>query len=282
MLKRIFKSRKPSAPSAPSVLDRYVTTIPNAQNAVDIFRGEWSSVLPEAAGASSAGFSNLFDDARIKWFIDSIGGVSGKDVLELGPLEGGHTWTLEQRGAASILAIEANTHAFLKCLVTKELLEMKRARFVCGDFLEYLRNTDKAFHVCIACGVLYHMLNPAELIDLLSRHCSDRLFVWTHYYDKALVAANKAIAPRFEQAPSPSNYRGFAHTLNRQEYQATLNWGGFCGGVDRASNWLTKEDLFRCIAHFGLEIEAISFDEPNHPNGPALAFSARRMPSHAT
>lgn len=281
MLKRIFKGKDQPAGPVPSVLDQYVTTTPTPQNAVDIFRGEWSSILPEAAGASSAGFARLFDDARMAWFIDLIGGVAGKDVLELGPLEGGHTWMLDQRGAASILAIEANTHAFLKCLVSKELLEIKRARFVCGDFLEYLRKSDQVFQVCIACGVLYHMLNPAELIDLLSRHCSDRLFVWTHYYDKALVSANKAIAQRFERSSSSSNHRGFAHTLNRQEYQATLNWGGFCGGGSRASNWLTRDDLFRCLTHFGFEIEAVNFDQPNHPNGPALAFSAKRVQSRA-
>jgi hypothetical protein len=163
--------------------------------------------------------------------------------------------------------------------VSKELLEMKRAHFVCGDFLEYLRKNDKVFQVCIACGVLYHMVNPVELIDLLAGHCSDRLFVWTHYYDKALISANKAIAPRFEGPSSHSNHRGFAHTLNRQEYQATLNWGGFCGGGSHVSNWLTRDDLFRAVAHFGFEIEGVNFDEPSHPNGPALAFAARRVRS---
>ena len=281
MLNRLFRRTRTDR-SVPSVLDHYMTTAPTPQNAVDIFRGEWSSILPASAGAQSGGHARLFDDQRLAWFVDQIGGVEGKDVLELGPLEGGHTWMLDQRGAASILAIEANTHAFLRCLVSKELLEMKRARFVCGDFIEYLRHSRQVFQVCIACGVLYHMLNPAELIDMLSSHCSDRLFVWTHYFDKALISGNKAIAERFAASPSLSNHRGFRHKLNRQEYQATLKWGGFWGGGAQASNWLTREDLFRCVAHFGFEIEAVNFDEPNHQNGPALAFSARRVRSEAS
>ncbi len=36
------------------------------------------------------------------------------NILELGPLEGAHTYQLR------ILAIEANAEAFLKCLVVKE------------------------------------------------------------------------------------------------------------------------------------------------------------------
>ena len=123
----------------PQILDQYVTTTPSPQNAVDIFAGEWSSKLPEPFAEVRAGSALLFADARLEWGLTQLGGVTGKTVLELGPLEGGHTYMLEQGGAASVVAIEANTRAYLKCLITKELLGLKRARFLCGNFVAFLQ-----------------------------------------------------------------------------------------------------------------------------------------------
>src|SRR5687768_5098242 len=125
------------------ILDSYVHSAPSPQNAADIFKGEWSSRLP-LDGVESGG-AGLFDDERIKWGVEQIGGVEGKTVLDLGPLEGGHSAMFEWMGAAEVVAVEANTRAYLKCLVTKELLGLKRVSFLCGDFVEYLRERPRRF-----------------------------------------------------------------------------------------------------------------------------------------
>jgi uncharacterized protein DUF1698 len=255
--------------------DHYVTTAPSAQNAVDIFRGQWSSLLPDSLGVEQSGRVALFRDARISWMDELIGGVAGKKILELGPLEGGHTWMLQQLGAESILAIEANTRAFLRCLIVKELLGMHNARFMCGDFLEFLRQNGESFPLCLASGVLYHMQNPAQLIALLARRCSGHLFIWSHYYDPALVASRPEVADHFSGS-MPREHEGFVHTLHRYKYKNATHWGGFCGAGREESCWMTREDLLRCLVHFGFEVQAIGFDDPNHPNGPALAIVAKR------
>src|SRR6185312_3462803 len=99
------------------MLDQYVRAVPDAQRALDVFAGDWWSSLPGACAGLKAGHLPLFADERISWAVEALGGVEGKNVLELGPLEGGHTYMLEQAGAESILAIEASTRAFLKCLI---------------------------------------------------------------------------------------------------------------------------------------------------------------------
>jgi SAM-dependent methyltransferase len=83
-------------------------------------------------------------------------------VLELGPLEGGHSFMFERLGAREVIAIEANPRAYLKCLIIKELLDLRRVRFLCGDFLEYLRADGTDFDLVFASGVLYHMRNLAR------------------------------------------------------------------------------------------------------------------------
>ena len=165
-----------------SILDRYLNTLPTPQNAVDIFGGEWASQFPESVAAVHAGTIPLFDDARVHWWKEMVGGFDGQTVLELGPLEGGHSYMLERYGAQSVLAIEANTRAYLRCLITKEILELKRVRFVCGDFMEYMRQEKTQFDLGVASGVLYHMSNPIEMLGLLTRLTRKHIFLWTHYY----------------------------------------------------------------------------------------------------
>ncbi|WP_204348773.1 hypothetical protein, partial [Klebsiella pneumoniae] len=82
----------------------------------------------------------LYDDARIAWLVSSVGGLQGLDVLELGPLEASHTAMLLAAGAKSVLAIEANQLAFLRCLVVKELRHLRDASFQLGDFTRFLED----------------------------------------------------------------------------------------------------------------------------------------------
>ncbi|MEB3180138.1 MAG: class I SAM-dependent methyltransferase [Nostocaceae cyanobacterium] len=257
-----------------SILDQYVKSAPSTQNVLDIFKGEWSSKLPPSLGDLQAGSIPLFEDSRISWAVEQVGGIQGKTVLELGPLEAGHTYMLEQFGAASIISIEANTRAYLKCLIIKELLELKHTRFLCGDFVEYLRTNQTKFDVCIGSGVLYHMKNPAELIALLAQ-ASDRIFLWTHYYDQKIISGNSNLSHKFVGNKS-ANYDGFQHKLYRQEYQTALKWAGFCGGSSEYSNWMSRDDILTCLKHFGLNNIHISFDNPEHPNGPSFALVAIR------
>lgn len=256
-------------------LNQYVKSAPCPQNAIDIFKGEWTSKLPTPYEDLEAGSLQLFEDPRILWAVEQFGGVKDKTILELGPLEGGHTYMLEHLDAASILSIEGNTRAYLKCLIVKEILGLKRAQFICGDFIEYLRNADTKFDVAIASGVLYHMKNPAELIALLSK-VTDKMFIWTHYYDKEIISQNSLIPKNKFTGSTMAEYGGFKHELHRYEYDTALDWTGFCGGSDVFSNWMTRDDIIACCEHFGFNDIRVSFDQPQHPNGPAFALSAAR------
>ena len=81
----------------------------------------------------------FFDDGRIQFAVGRFGGVQGLSILELGPLESGHPYMLQKAGAREIVAVEANTRAYLKCLIAKEVLGLEAAHFTLGDFEEYLR-----------------------------------------------------------------------------------------------------------------------------------------------
>lgn len=258
-----------------NVLDNYVADAPSAQSCLDVFKGEWISQMPDEFKHLQAGSARLFEDDRIKWLIERLAGIQDFSVLELGPLEAGHTYMLEKRGAGQVLAIEANKKAFLKCLVIKEVLKLKRAEFYLGDFVEFLRSTEKKFDLCVASGVLYHMRNPFEFLSLLSK-VSDKLFVWTHYYDQNLIGNRPEIASKFSQQLE-SEFEGVKHKLYRYEYgSAALGSQSFCGGSAAFSYWLERNQILEYLKRLGFEEIEIAFDDANHQNGPSFAFLAKR------
>ncbi|HEX6292296.1 MAG TPA: class I SAM-dependent methyltransferase [Herpetosiphonaceae bacterium] len=255
--------------------ERYVAAAPHPQNALDIFKGQWASTLPAPFDNLEAGWANLFDDARIHWLLEQIGGCTDLSVLELGPLEGGHSAMLERAGAAEVIAIESNTHAYLKCLIVKELLGLTRTRFLCGDGIAFLKEPGRDFDLCLASGILYHMINPVELLALLSKRCARHLLLWTHYYDQAIIEPQPVVAAHFTERKA-GNYEGFEHTLYRYDYQTTLQWEGFCGGSAPYSHWMSRDDILRCLKHYGFSDLRIEFDHRDHPHGPSFAVLASR------
>lgn len=251
----------------------FVTTAPSPQTAVDAAPDAWASRMPSPLQDVQAGDADLFDDQRIRWAFERLGDVSGANVLELGPLEGGHSYMAQQAGAERVVGVEANSKAFLKCLVAKELLGLDRCSFLCGEITEYLRSSQESFDVCLACGILYHMVNPIELLDLISQRAS-RLFIWTHVYSDD-ASKNPGLARKLGP-PGQIDYNGVSYDVVRHSYSIDSRLTGFFGGVAPHSNWLTRSSLMDALRNFGWRDIETAFDEPSHQNGPALALVAIR------
>ncbi len=263
-------------PPPPDAGELYCPAAPSPQTALDIFAGEWASEFPASLGVTS-GWSPLFTSEMITWGVDLLGGVQGQRVLELGPLEGAHTYMLDRLGAAEVVAVEANTRAYLKCLVTKELLNITSAKFLCGDAVRYLERElargASTFDMCVASGILYHLLDPVAALDLFSR-ASDRLLLWTMYYDEDKISARAEVAVKFTSTRQ-NRYHGFDHVLHQQDYQQATLFKGFCGGSAASSAWLTRADILAAVDHFGFDVVGVAF-EGETSNGPCFAVAARR------
>ncbi len=244
--------------------DRYTAQAPSAQGTLDLFENEWSSQVP--VPGTCTGHADLFNDARITWLVEQDAQYADKTALELGPLEAGHTTMLERSGY-DLTAVEANSHAFLKCLIVKELLGLK-SRFLYGDLNEHLKTCPDA-GLCVASGILYHQLDPINTLRLIAAK-AERLFLWTHYYDHRYCQT-----PNFTQTPTIQALP-FPHTLYPRGYNQALAWDGFCGGPSPSANWLSRADLLNAIDSFGFEVKATAFDHPTHQNGPCLALYAIR------
>src|SRR5262249_6341085 len=155
-MKKAWRTGTDARPS----FDRYVSSEPSFQNAIDAVEG-WNTSFPAELGLR-AGSLATYNDPRILWAIECFGEITNRRVLELGPLEGGHTSMLDSAGA-QVDAIEANQLAFMRCLVAKEILQLKKSRFWLGDFMKALEHWDQRYDLIIASGVLYHLKHPLKL-----------------------------------------------------------------------------------------------------------------------
>lgn len=257
------------------ILDSYVLSSPNNQHVLDIFKGEWSSTLPEKFNlVTKPGTARLFEDSRVTWAEETIGKFVNLKILELGPLEGGHSYMFQNAGAQKVIAVEANMRAFLKCLCIKELLQLDKVEFKLGDFISFLKKEVSTYDLVFASGVLYHMEEPVELIKMISR-VSDKTFIWTHYHDEKIISKGHHLSKKFSRIRL-LEYEGVSYEYSTQSYEKALNWAGFCGGPKPFSKWLSRNSILTALRRYGFVNIQINFDDPDHPNGPAFAICATK------
>lgn len=265
-----------AAPSAPPPIaaapeePRFVDWFPVRENAGRAFDGEWSSAVP---GLPMTGKAPLFEDGRIIWFEERLGGFAGKRVLELGPLEGGHTYMMTQRGA-EVVAIESNLRAWMRCLVVKDALNMTGATFLLGDFVSYVADSPPQVDFALASGVLYHMTDPVTFLHKLCG-VSDAVGLWTHYFNADVLQA-LGVPDKFDFKPRKvTTPHGRTVELYYQRYLGALEWTGFCGGSAPGSSWMRRQDILGMLEDEGFVCETF-LDQSDHPNGPAFCVFGRR------
>lgn len=253
------------------LLDAYVTDLPGHELAFRLFEGEWSSAIP----GYGLGTSGLFDDGRITWFGEQCGGFQGKRVLELGPLEGGHTWMMAKAGATDITAIESNARAFLKCLIVQNALKFT-ANFLLGDFRPYLKQCTERYDLVVASGVLYHMLDPIKLLTSIAK-VTPSIGLWTHYYDEGFFDRTPKAREKFEPEPRMERIGDREFTMYKYKYLDAVHWKGFCGGTAPFAYWLTRDSLLAALDSLGFAV-TIGEENREHPNGSCLTLFATRRP----
>jgi hypothetical protein len=263
----------PETPIASRTFDRYVSSTPSLQNAVDAVAG-WNTAFPPQYQLK-AGSLATFDDHRIRWAMQCFGPLEGRHVLELGPLEGGHTSILDAAGA-QVDAIEANQLAFMRCLIAKDILGLNRSKFWLGDFVKALENWERNYDLIVACGVLYHLTDPLHMIELAAKR-TNAIYIWTHLFtDETTPPPGDPRRPLFEQIAEQHQFHGINVRAMRRSYALAQDNVAFCGGMKDEHRWLHRDDLIAALRVVGFQDVQTADDQPNHLFGPALSIFARK------
>ena len=250
---------------------------PNPQDTVDIFQGQWITAFPPELGVS-AGAVNHFDptvDPRVPWVAEQLsGGLQGRSVLELGPFEGYQTALLERSGAQPIIAVEGSQTAYLKCLVVKELLNLK-ASFLYGDVLRFLDSTTEHFDVVWASGILYHQTDPLGLLERIAPR-TDRIFLHTHCIDPERTVHGPADRRLDPTGDVHQTWRGRDVHLHRYRYVDDFATKGFAGGPRRYALWMERADIEYALTELGFTNIRYGVIDINGPAGSAFFCLASR------
>lgn len=148
-----------------------------------ILRRRFDSLAPwitrfETDGMVLGGDYDAAGDTRLRTFFEAAGPLAGKRILELGPLEGGHTLQLARRGAR-VVAVEGREANHRRCLLIKDVFKLDNVDFVFGDVRSLDAGGVGRFDMVFNVGVLYHLDEPWATLRSLSQ-MAPAMFLWTH------------------------------------------------------------------------------------------------------
>jgi len=197
-------------------------------------------------GISAAG------DVRVDQFFRFA--PSAKTILELGSLEGAHSFILAKSpGVERVVAVEGREANLRKARFVQGLLEIQNIDFVHAN----LETADVAefgkFDAVFCSGLLYHLPEPWKLVEQLAK-VAPLLFVWTQY------------AAEQEAIDVGNGLRGKIHLEGGPDEPLS--------GLSRSATWLTLSSLREVAARAGYKRFEIIHDDISHPNGPAVTFGA--------
>ena len=214
-------------------------------------RGPWVTKFT-IGGKEYGGNFDAMRDTRIDQFFGAF--PEPKRILELGSLEGGHTFSLASRPPVEhVLGVEGRQPNVERARFVQQLLKVTNAEFVTAN----LEATDLAslgeFDVVFCSGLLYHLPEPWKLVEQISQ-VSPNLFMWTHY------------AAEEDVTTTTNGLKGLTYK--------ELGLADPLSGMSPDSFWPTLDGLQDMLREHGFKQIDLIEDVPSHPQGPAITLAA--------
>lgn len=103
--------------------------------------------------------------------------LTGKSVLDLGCNAGFYSMAMKERGAARVLAVDADERYLEQARLAAEVLGHQDIEFRCMSVYDVAAIGER-FDVVIFMGVLYHLRHPLLALDLIHAHVADDLLIF--------------------------------------------------------------------------------------------------------
>lgn len=218
-------------------------------------RGPWITKFV-IEGIEYGGSFDAMNDARIDQMFEAFPNV--KTVLELGSLEGGHSFSLAQNPSVErVVAIEARADNVEKARFVQGLLKDDKVEFVEADLETFDLSSLGTFDAVFCSGILYHLSEPWKLIEECQK-VSPNIFVWTQY-------ACENEAKKFSNG-------------HRGKWYREGGWLDPLSGVSKYSFWLSMGSLINILTQNNFGNVTILENNLRHPNGCAVTLVANQMP----
>jgi SAM-dependent methyltransferase len=210
-------------------------------------RGPWVTRF-RIGGRTYGGKADLVDDGRIAQFAAAF--PEARSVLELGSLEGAHSFSLAHR-ANRVVAVEGRRENIARAQFVQALLDVENVTFVEADLETTPLDRFGRFDAVFCVGLLYHLPKPWVLLDQLAG-VAPNLFLQTHYAEHAEATVDGMPGRTYRE-------HGRADPLS---------------GLSPESFWLTIPALTERLERSGYAVEVLEADV-SHRNGPIVTLAAR-------
>lgn len=216
-------------------------------------RGPWVT-KHWIGGEAHGGDFDALGDLRLPQFWEAF--PLARTILELGSLEGGHSFALAAHPTVErLVGVEGRQANVARAEWVRTLLGASNVEFVQADLESTSLSTLGTFDVVFCCGLLYHLQRPWELIAQIGQ-VSSGLFLSTHY-----AAAEQANTVR--------------HGVRGTIYQE-FGLDDPLSGLSDESFWPTLDGLLGMLRDHGFTETNIVHNIQVHPNGPIVNLSAFR------
>lgn len=182
-------------------------------------------------------------------------------VLELGCLEGGHSFRLAEQ-AGEVVALDAQEGNLEKCRwLQATAFPRAVVRFLHADLDHFDPGILGNFDAVLNSGLLYHLVEPWLMLRRLAS-CTGGMLLWTHYAPDSVADVIRG-GYRGWDYPEPDS----GHPLR---------------GMHGSSFWPTHDELQRMLLDAGFTDIVEYTDDHGHEHGPAVLLSCRSALSAAS
>jgi SAM-dependent methyltransferase len=208
----------------------------------------------EIDGKTYGGGISAVGDERVERFFRYA--PHPEAILELGSLEGAHSFILAQHpGVERVVALESRAANLRKARFVQELLQIRNVEFAQANLEHADLSAFGNFDAIFCCGLLYHLPEPWKLIQQCPS-IAPLLFIWTQY------------AAESEARDIGDDLRGKTHIEGGPDEPLS--------GMSATATWLTLDSLRTLLARSGYGRVEVIYDDPAHANGPAVTIGATR------
>jgi SAM-dependent methyltransferase len=203
-------------------------------------------------GADFGGGISAVGDLRVEQFFRFV--PAPATILELGSLEGAHSFILAQHpGVQRVVALEGREANLRKARFVQGLVQVGNVEFAQANLEHAELAAFGKFDAVFCSGLLYHLPKPWKLIEQLPAVAS-RLFIWTQY------------AAETEAHDVGHGLRGKIHGEGGSDEPLS--------GLSPTATWLTLDSLRGLLTASGYRRIEVIHDDAAHPNGPAATIGA--------
>jgi len=193
--------------------------------------------------------------------LDAVVSLSGKSVIEFGPMEGMQTAALVNAGARSVTCIEARAENMLKMVVGRYVCGWDAVDLIMDDFHNVHGSKYGTFDLAFAHGVYYHSNAPFVFLENLVS-LSSRIFIG------GFCATEEHLGPYEALQHEGRTYRAKRYNENMVE--------SYVRGVNDVGWVFAPEDLLAFFTERGYETHIIQEGESPAFAGKYLHFLATR------